>query len=267
MESVPKSENDNTDLDAAPQAKRRGINSVEIGIGILDAIIELNQPASLTDIANRAGMGVSQTHRYVSSLLNCGILRQETGSTLYNLGPKALQIGLAALAWNEPLSLTDIVAKQFSIEHGATVLMAIWGNNGPTIIRWYHGKPPIYTVLTIGSVLPVTRSATGRMFMAHLPEDFIDPLLADEGWKAPLTKNPKLVRDKESILKAGVATVDSTVIPGLRAHAVPVLGMQDRLIAVLSVVASDQIATSNDKHWIAELKKSSRDLSLELGAS
>lgn len=266
---MPKSENDNPDQNngAPTPTKRRGINSVEIGIGILDAIIELNQPASLTDIAKRAGMGVSQTHRYVSSLLNCGILRQEAGSTLYNLGPKALQIGLAALAWNEPLSLTDIVAKQFSIEHGATVLMAIWGNNGPTIIRWYHGKPPIYTVLTIGSVLPVTGSATGRMFMAHLPEDFINPLLTDEGWMAPLTKNPKLVRDKENILKAGMATVDSTVIPGLRAHAVPVMGMQDQLIAVLSVVASDQIAASKDKRWIAELKKSCRDLSRELGST
>ena len=55
-----------------PTGKRRGINSVEISIKILDAITELEQPASLTDISNQVGMGVSQTHRYVSSFLNCG---------------------------------------------------------------------------------------------------------------------------------------------------------------------------------------------------
>jgi len=166
-----------------PAGKRRGINSVEISIKILDAITELEQPASLTDISNKVGMGVSQTHRYVSSFLNCGILRQEPNSTLYKLGPKALQIGLSAIAANDPISLTDIMARQFSIENRATILMTVWGNNGPTIIRWYHGQPPIYTILTIGSVLPVTQSATGRMFMAHLPESFVEPMLKNEGWK------------------------------------------------------------------------------------
>jgi DNA-binding IclR family transcriptional regulator len=249
-----------------PEGKRRGINSVEIGMKILDAITDLGQPASLTDISNRVGMGVSQTHRYVSSFLNCGILRQEPNSTLYILGPKALQIGLSAIAASDPISLTDIMARQFSIENRATILMAVWGNNGPTIIRWYHGQPPIYTILTIGSVLPVTYSATGRMFLAHLPEGFIEPMLKDEGWKTPLGKNPKLIKDREKILKNGVANVDSTVVPGLRAFAVPVFGLDNQLIAVLSLIASDQIDKSKDKKWTTELKIRCQELSIELGA-
>jgi len=250
-----------------PAGKRRGINSVEISIKILDAITELEQPASLTDISNQVGMGVSQTHRYVSSFLNCGILRQEPNSTLYRLGPKALQIGLSAIAANDPISLTDIMARQFSIENRATILMAVWGNNGPTIIRWYHGQPPIYTILTIGSVLPVTQSATGRMFMAHLPESFVEPMLKNEGWKTPLGRNPKLIKDKEKILKDGIADVDSTVVPGLRAYATPIFGVDNQLIAVLSVVGSDQIDRSMDKKWIAELKTQCKELSAELGAT
>lgn len=245
--------------------KRRGINSVEIGLGVLDAIIDLKHPATLKAIAERSGLAASQAHRYVSSLLNCGILRREQGSSLYDLGPKALHIGLAAMARTDALSIAEEAAKRFSEKHGATVLMSVWGTYGPTIIRWYHGVPPVLTALSIGSVLPVTTSATGRVFMSYLPDGFLDPFLVSEGWTAPLDRNAKLIQDRDQILKTGRASVDSEVIPGLRAHAAPVLGLQDMLVAVMTVVASSKGPKSKDKSSKSRLTAWCQELSHELG--
>ncbi|MDB5458695.1 MAG: transcriptional regulator, partial [Caulobacteraceae bacterium] len=205
--------------------KRRGINSVEQGVAVLQAVVDLKKAASLKDIAKQAGMESSQTHRYVSSLVNCGMLRQDAATGRYDLGPTALRTGLAAISRNDALTRAEEAARDFSNNSGATTQLSVWASGGPTIIRWNHGAPPVYTILTIGSVLPVTTSSTGRVFLAFLPESLLGPMLVAEGHKAPLAKNPKLLKEREDIRAAFMADVDSTVVPGLRACAAPILGI------------------------------------------
>ena len=245
-------------------AKRRGINSVEQGVAVLQAVVDLRKAASLKDIAHRAGMESSQTHRYVSSLVNCGMLRQDPATGFYDLGPTALRTGLAAVSRIDALTRAEEAARDLSNSTGATTQLTVWAVGGPTIIRWNHGAPPVYTILTIGSVLPVTTSSTGRVFLAFLPESLLAPMLEAEGHKTPLAKNPKLLEERERIRGAFLADVDSTVVPGLRAFAAPVLGPTDSLIAVITVVASDIIPRSADvghkKALLAACARATHDL-------
>lgn len=246
--------------------RRRGINSVEIGVSVLRAVIELRAPATLRSIGERAGMDSSQTHRYVSSLVNCGILKQDPHSGLYDLGPAALQVGLAAMARQDTIAVTDDAAREFSQKHEATVLVALWSSYGPTIIRWYHGNPPVYTMLGLGSVLPVTHSAIGRVFMAFLPDTLLNPMLKREGWRVPLSKNPQLVADRNAIRSAGLASANGAVVPGLRAHSAPVFGYDNNLVAVLTVAAAEATARRLDKVTKAKLLEVAQRTSGELGA-
>jgi DNA-binding IclR family transcriptional regulator len=215
-------------------AKRRGINSVEQGVAVLQAVVDLKKAATLKEIAERAGMESSQTHRYVSSLVNCGMLRQDGATGRYDLGPTALRTGIAAMSRNDALARVEEAASAFSKSSGATTLVSVWGSNGPTIIRWNAGTPPVYTMLTIGSVLSLSSSSTGRVFMAFMSESNLTPLLVAEGHKAPLAKNPKLVKDRERIRSSFMCDVDSRLVPGLRVIAAPVLSVGDHLVAVIT---------------------------------
>lgn len=249
------------------QTKRRGINSVEIGMRVLDAIVSLRHPSTLKTIAERAELDTSQAHRYVSSLLNCGIIKQDSATGLYDLGPKALHIGLAAMAQLDPLSVIADSLKQFSLASGSTCLLAVWGSHGPTIIRWYHGSPPIFTTLAIGSALPVFTSATGRVFMSFLDDPFLDPFLKEADMKVPLGKNPELAADRKKIQDSAVGSVDSTVIPGLRAYAVPVFGVERSLIGVCTVLLSDTNSKSKDRKLKSDLLKLCKGITANLGGS
>jgi DNA-binding IclR family transcriptional regulator len=228
-------------------AKRRGISSVEQGVAVLQAVVDLGRAASLKQIAQQAGMESSQTHRYVSSLVNCGMLRQDPATALYDLGPTSLRTGLAALSRTDPLMRAEEAARDFTQASGATTQFAVWAASGPTVIRWNFGIPAVYTMVTIGSVLPLTTSSTGRVFMAFLPESLLVPILLAEGRRAPLAKNPELAQDRERIRANFFADVDSTVVPGLRACAAPVLGVNDTLIGVIAVVASDVVPRAADE--------------------
>ena len=254
------------DLENDDDSRRRGINSVEIGFRVLAAVMSLRGPASLKRIGLAAEMDSSQAHRYVSSLVNCGVLKQDASSGLYDLGPTALRIGLAAMARLDFLAITETALRAFTEQTQATTFVALWAAQGPTIIRWFHGSPPVYTTMAVGSVLPMTHSAVGRVFMSFLPDAMINPFLEKEGWRAPIGKNPELVAHRDGIRSTRLSTVDCTLVPGLRAHAVPVLGVDNALLAVMGIAAADATPRAEDKITKQKLVELSREISLELGA-
>jgi DNA-binding IclR family transcriptional regulator len=250
-----------------PGAKRRGINSVEQGVAVLQAVVELRRSSSLKDIARMAQMDSSQAHRYVSSLVNCGMLRQDAGTGLYDLGPTALRTGLAALTRQDCIAQIEVGARELTLRSGGTVQFAIWAIDGPTIIRWYHGSPPVYTVLTIGSVLPLTSSATGRVFLAFLPDNLLAPLLKKEGFSRPIDREPSLQAERDRVRAAHFAAVDNTVIPGLRGYSSPVLGVDQQVLGALTIIASEAIPRSVDDRYRETLMSVCRRLTLDLGGA
>lgn len=245
-------------------AKRRGINSVEQGVAVLQAVVDLKKSASLKEIAQRTGLDSSQTHRYVSSLVNCGMLRQDLATGHYDLGPTALRTGLAAISRIDALTRAQDAARDFTNRSGATTLLSVWAIGGPTIIRWNHGSPAFYTTLTIGSVLPVTTSSAGRVFLAFLPESLLAPRLVAEGYKMPLDKNPVLLEERKRVRSAFMAAVESTVVVGIRAFSAPVLGPHDAIVATITVIASDIVPRSADeehrKGLLAACAKATTDI-------
>ncbi len=52
---------------------------------------------------------------------------------------------------------------------GRTLGLAVWGNKGPTVIRWERGVDASDEPLRTGLVMNITRTATGRAFAAFLP--------------------------------------------------------------------------------------------------
>ncbi len=150
------------------RASRRGIQSVEIGFRVLAAVAAESQPATLGAIAKRAGLSASQAHRYLASLIAGGMAHQAASSGRYELGPQAIQIGLAALARTDVFAEADPAIAAFTRDTGRSTLVAARGPLGPTIVRWHAGRTPVITSLAVGSVLPLLGSATGHAFLAFM---------------------------------------------------------------------------------------------------
>ncbi len=248
-----------------PQSSRRGIGSVETGIHILTTLVELGERSSLKAITQASGLDTSQTHRYLSSLVNSGVIRQNSVTGLYDLGPKALKIGLAALSRLDPISIISKTVDQLVTQCNHTALVSIWGPNGPVIIRWYAGKPPVYTTLAIGSLMSLTGSATGRVFMSYMKDELLKDKLIEEGYKAPVAANKKLAELRNGIRKSCLASVDGTLIPGLRAYAMPVFGVHDSLSCVITLIASQSMPEKYDEQMLKDLRFTCTHLTNELG--
>ncbi len=213
---------------AANSYSQQGIQSIEVGNRLLLALAEASAPMMLRDLASAAGMSASKAHRYLVSYARVGLVHQEPRSGRYDLGPLSLQLGFAALRRFDAISLAMPVLRELAEIIGQTVALAAWANCGATIVRWLGSDAPVTATLRVGSVMPLTRSATGLVFAAHMPRGrwlgLVKRELADNRRRrlTPCTL-AELDRKLERIRRRGYASVRG-FIPGISGAAVPIAG-------------------------------------------
>lgn len=248
-----------------PAPQRRGIQSVETGLHLLAALGACGGPVPLSAVAQRAGVSPSQAHRYLSSLMAAGMAKQDPGSGLYDLDAGAIRLGLAALARLDIFARADAAFTGFARVTGRTCLLAVWGDAGATVVRWFPGNPPVITSLAIGSVMPLLRSATGRVFLAFGDRAAMaaEARRALEADRADAPVDLDAVRCE--VQAARGAQVDNTLIPGLRAAAAPVFDLQGRLAVVATAMATPAFDPAHDAEAVAALHAACREVTEAIG--
>jgi len=159
---------------------QQGIQSIEVGARILQALAQASRPQMLRDLAAAAAMPAAKAHRYLVSFARMGLVEQQADTGLYDLGSFALELGLGALARLEPVTLAGPALAELREETGQTVALAVWANHGATIVRWLGADTPVSASLRVGAVMPLTRSATGGAFLSFLPNETTFPWVKKE---------------------------------------------------------------------------------------
>jgi DNA-binding IclR family transcriptional regulator len=154
--------------------ERAGIQSVEVGFALLDALGQAAGPLMLRDLAAAAGMSAAKAHRYLVSFQRLQLVVQDAGTTRYDLGPAALKLGLASLSRLDAVKLARERVGPLMETIGHTLALAVWGNHGPTIVHWEESPLAVTVNLRLGDVMPLLSSATGRCIVALGPAGTFD---------------------------------------------------------------------------------------------
>ena len=240
-------------------ARRRGIQSVETGLRVLAALGACGGPVPLSAVAAGAGLSASQAHRYLASLLATGMAKQDPLSGLYDLDSGAIRLGLAALGRLDIFARADEAFAAFARDSRRTILLAVFGQAGPTVVRWFAGNPPVITSLALGSVLPLLHSASGQVFLGWGD----GPAMQAAAEAARPGVDFAAVRAK--VRAAGAASVSGSVIPGLRAVASPVFDLQGRLALVATVLMHESFPPQEDAGIAERLRQVCASVTEALG--
>lgn len=244
--------------------KRRGIQSIDTGIRLLEVLEKSDGPLALKELSAKADMDPSGAHRYLASFVRCGLVRQDSDSR-YDFGPLALHMGLAAVRRLDPVPLIEQALPRLVADTGYTALLSVWSNRGPTIVHWQRSRNPFVTNLGLGSVLPVARSATGAVLVAFLPESITADVVAAEARREAIDR-AGFARAVERARKMRLAFVDSSVIPGLSAASSPVLQWNGEAAAAVTLIGPDRELAKASHPAIAALRRLCDRLSRDFGA-
>lgn len=246
-------------------SKREGIQSVGTGVRVLRALAAMDGPVALGALAKACDLSAPQTHRYLVSLIEAGMARQNPADGRYDLGPAALELGLGALARVDAFREADAALSRFRDDTGRTVQLAAFGPAGPVIVRWFMGSPPVVTALTVGSRVPLLRSATGHVFLAFRAAAETSRLVADEQAVTGQGAAIDVAALVSAVRQQGYSSVSETLIPGLRASAVPILDLQGQAVLVATLLSRADMDAGADANARDALLGVCRDISRAIG--
>lgn len=253
--------------------ERAGIQSVEVGFGLLDVLAQAPGPLMLRDLASAAGMSAAKAHRYLVSYQRLGLVVQDGATSRYDLGPAATRLGLAALARLDAVKIARERAAALAMELGHTVALAVWGNHGPTVVHWEESPQAVRVNLRLGDVMPLLTSATGLCFAAHLSAEALAPRLREEMALARAQKRadvpqstPQLEAVLSEVRQKGIARVRDTLLPGIAGLCAPVFDSSAHLVlGLLSLGPSGSFDTAWDGATALALRHAAQVLSKDLG--
>lgn len=207
-----------------------GVQSLEIGLSILDVLIAYNEPMMLKAIAQEMQMHPAKSHRYLVSLIRKGYARQLDDGR-YGLGERINALGQTGVDQNNILQRLTTVANDIKQALNCGVQIAKWFSEGPIIIQSVEPDSPISIITRIGSRMPLTTSATGQLFASYQPEAIIKPLVMAE-WQGEsatvssaeiLAKWLHFKQLQADVRTQGYATVTGDMLIGINAITIPVL--------------------------------------------
>lgn len=252
--------------------RRQRVQSAETGMAVLKGLAAIGGSASLTALAAQVGESPAKVHRYLASLMQEGMVEQDSTTQRYVLGPELIQIGLAAMRQAEPIRQSEpaLVRLRESLE--VTCFVAVMGNKGPTIMRFEEPGLPVTVNVRAGSVMSLLWSATGRVFLALLDEARVRRMADAELAAAPselralLPGSAPIDGLRREVRATGCATVKDTYLRGISAVAAPVFDFTGRVCAVITALgATGGFDPAADGEIAGAVRREAHATSLKLG--
>jgi DNA-binding IclR family transcriptional regulator len=249
-----------------------GVQSVEVGMRVLKALADAGGEQTIGRIAEATGMPAAKAHRYLVSLQRAGFVERDVKSGRYVLGPEALRVGLTALGRVDVIEAASDELQRLRDHIPGSMLLAVWSQTGPTIVRWVEARRPVTVNVRPGSKMPLLRSATGQVFAAYLPKKIVSPLMEAEledlrQLGLALPSNAQIESRLASVRETGLGHTAGEMLPGVVALAAPLFNHDQELAGVIAVLGlaghfDDSLTGPN----AVNLRRAAHEISRRLGA-
>jgi flavin reductase (DIM6/NTAB) family NADH-FMN oxidoreductase RutF len=191
----------------------------------------------------------------------------DLGAVLTESGPNIARLQAVRVATRALVELSD--------ELDETLGLGVWGNRGPTIVRWEESRQPVSDNLRTGLVLPVLTSGTGLAFAAWLPPEltapFIDAEAASQRGANVMPRTEGLQERLAEVRRLGfvrlVGIDDFSELYGgsISALSVPVFDPDGAMVLALTAIgASDRLDTSETGKVVTGMRRCADTLTQRL---
>jgi DNA-binding IclR family transcriptional regulator len=243
-------------------------------MAVLNAFDAAHRDLSATEIAHRAAMPLSTTHRLVAELVVHGLL--ERHDDRYGLGHRVWSLGLLAPVQTD---LRDVAAPFLNDVHVTTraiVHLVVRDDTSALFVDRVSGHGSLPVISKAGTSLPLHATGAGKVLLAHAPPAVQERVFADLRRITPYTVTHvgRLRHQLRQVREQGYATTSEEMVLGMSATAVPVFrerppdaqdGGPPQVVAALGVVEA-RPGGRRPAH-VGTLQVAARGIGRQLGAA
>lgn len=214
------------------------VRAVERAMQILSAFDNEHADRGVSEVAQVTGLHKATTHRIMMTLLNGGFLERAPDGERFRLGIRVVELGLGALRGLDLRRAAFPYMEQLVERFDETCDLGIFDRGRVLYVEVVHSKHSLTIAARIGRHLPAYCTASGRVFLAFLPPEIVEPIL-NEPLKPCTEKTttalPDLREELEATRQRGYALDDEEFEVGIRAVSVPIRDIDGNVIAALSM--------------------------------
>lgn len=215
---------------------------VQRALAVLDAVARGGESVSLATIAGNLGLPKPTAYRLLRELAEAGLVRRATeGAGGFTPGPRLEGLALAVMQHAGSSTARHAILSRLVDELGETCNITVLDGSQVLYLDRVESPWPLRVHLQPGSRVPLTCTASGKLFLARLPKLRRDRLLAQMRFERhtdrTLVDRADLEQELERIRKNGFAVDNEEYLAGLLCVAVPVVDSRGKTIAAVAVQA------------------------------
>lgn len=238
--------------------------ALEKGLDILETLAASPQPLILSELAGRLKRSPSELFRMADCLEKRGYVTRDPTA-----GSFSLTLKLYALAHtHSPVDRLTKAAQrpmfELSRETGESCHLSVLSNRRLLVLAQAEGVHPVRLSVEIGGRFPVSKTASGRLLLAHLPGAEQESCLT--GLRRP--ERTALRRRLAEIRRTGVSLAEDESIRGVHDAAVLTGNPAAGLMAAVAISALSAAGTRNTAGaFLPALHRCARRITAALGVT
>ena len=205
---------------------------------ILSAFDSEHEDRGVSEIAQTTGLHKATAHRIMTTLVSGGFL-ERTEDDRFRLGLKLLELGMGTLRRLDVRRAALPYMEQLVERFQETCDLGIFDHGEVLYVEVVHSQQALTIAARVGNRLPIHYTASGRVFLAFLPPEVVEPILSAplRAYTAQTITSPAgLYQELEATRQRGYGLDDEGFEAGIRAVAAPIRDIDGHVIAALSVL-------------------------------
>lgn len=252
-------------------AQAIAVKSADRALELLEVFAEHPDGLTLTDVCDRTGWPKSSSLALLRTLQGRDFLEISSQTGRYRLGPRVAALGSAYLGNINLAQDGAEIVRGMSRACDETVHLAVLRGTDVLYVAKEEGGGHMRMVSMVGRMIPAHGTGVGKMLLASLPPEELDRLYPP-GIDLPrltertVTDRIAFVQRLDRIRELGYATDHGESTIGVQCLAAPVLDINARVVAAMSVsVPEPRFTEDRIPELFSVLVSGARQLSTRLG--
>lgn len=211
---------------------------------VLEEVARAGVPVTPTDVNARLGLPKPTIHRLFATLEEEGFLQRDIDGRTYSAGRRLRVMSGGILASLRIRTARLAILTNLSRKVGETCNIALPDRDAMVYLERVETEWPLRIQLPIGTRVPFYCTASGKMYLASLPDNHLRRYAGAIEFHAytgnSITSAKALLAEVETIRSQGFSLDREEFMDGMVAIAVPIAGPSGGLLSTLSFHAPAQ---------------------------
>lgn len=228
-----------------------GIQSLQVGINILEILAKHNEPLKFSEIQNLSGMKKSNLYKYLHTFTQNGIVYKNQNKNTFILGSKLIEWGSIAIGHNDFTEQVIPRLKEISDHSELTTLLAVPTLKGPVVSYIWNANYGINIGAQIGAHLPL-ESSTGKIFAAFEMRNHYKEWENEYKSQFTNTQHKKFTEEQRLIQDEFFIHAIEPLVSHVSSCSFPILNFENRLLGAITLVGFTPLVPTTITHKVSQ---------------